>query len=133
MTPLELQLSVLRATRHFYSWPSIFKSGVADLPHRLPDLARLAHPQAARVLPALARAAWARHWKDVSPLLDLAMPEGPRRRVAHSLWVPALRFHARCQLASWYEQERSQRHLAYLATVGAWGSPASAGNAARGS
>ena len=117
MTPLELQLGVLRAMRHFYSWPTILGSGLAGLLHRLPDLASLARPQAARILPALGRAAWARRWEDLNPLLDLAIPQDARRRLAGSVWIPALRFYARRQLASWSEQDSSRAHLEFLGSL----------------
>jgi radical SAM superfamily enzyme YgiQ (UPF0313 family) len=117
MTPLELQLSVLRAMRRFYSWPLIVRSGLAGLLHRLPDLTDLARPRAVRVLPALLRAAWARQWSDLSPMLELALPTQARQRLAESMWIPALRFYARRQLTSWTEEPSSKDHLAFLGAL----------------
>ena len=114
MSPLELQLGVLRAMRRFYSWPAIFRSGLVGGMKHLPDLTFAAQPALLRRLPALARAAWARHWDQVAPLLGSALPSRPRARLAEALWVPALRFYARRQLAAWWEQERSREHLALL-------------------
>ncbi len=118
MTPLELQLSVLHAMSRFYSWPAILRSGLAGLLHRLPDIDRTTSAGSDRLLPALATAARARRWEDISPLLRLAVPAAARRHVTNSMWIPALRVYARRQLASWYEQQRSIDHLGYLASIG---------------
>ncbi len=101
MSPLELQLGVLRAMRRFYSWPAIFRSGLVGGVKHLPDRTFAARPALLRRLPALAPAAWARHWDQVAPLLGSALPSRPRARLAEALWVPALRFYARRQLAAW--------------------------------
>ena len=119
MSPLELQLSVLEAMRRFYSWPAILSSGIAGLLHRLPDLAAtLARPALVLRLPALARAAWARRWDDLSGLLEGVVPDRRARRLGSALWVPALRFYARRQLAVWTAQDRFAHHLAQLASLG---------------
>ena len=79
MTPLELQLGVLEAMRRFYSWPSILASGALGVLRHLPDLgAALSRPAFVRRLPAVARAAAARRFDDVMPLLDGR--GGPRER-----------------------------------------------------
>lgn len=117
MTPLELQLSVLEAMRRFYSWPAILGSGLAGLLHRLPDLGRPATPSPARLLPTLSRAARARSWEDVAPMIGRAVPAAARHYLQSSMWIPALRVYARRQVASWYEQERSRDHLHFLATT----------------
>lgn len=117
MTPLELQMSVLQAMRHFYSWPSILRSGLASTLRHLPDITTAARPAVLKRLPALARAAWARHWEDVTPLLESALPRSARLRLTSALWVPALRFYARRQLAAWWDQERSRDHLALLRSL----------------
>jgi radical SAM superfamily enzyme YgiQ (UPF0313 family) len=114
MTPLELQLGVLRAMRRFYSWPTILRSGLVGVLRHLPDIGLAARPALVRRLPRIARAAWARHWEDITPLLEPALPAPLRARVAAALWLPALRFYARRQLAGWWEQERSRAHLAFL-------------------
>lgn len=118
MTPLELQLSVLAAMSRFYSWPAILRSGLAGLLHRLPDIGRAGAPSPERLLPALARAARASRWEDVTPLLGLAVPAGARRHLTSSMWIPALRIYARRQLSAWYEQDRSRDHLRFLASIG---------------
>ncbi len=117
MTPLELQLSVLEAMRRFYSWPRIVASGVVGMLSHLPDLSLASRPAFLRRLPALARAAWARHWEDVAPLLNSSLPEAVRTRLGSALWLPALRFYARRQLSSWLEQDRSRAHLGFLASL----------------
>lgn len=118
MTPLELQLGVLEAMRRFYSWPSILASGVASALRHLPDLSTvLTRPALLRRLPGVARAAWARRWDDVAPLLEVALPARARARAASALWLPALRFYARRQLAAWWEQDRSRAHLELLASM----------------
>jgi radical SAM superfamily enzyme YgiQ (UPF0313 family) len=120
MTPLELQLSVLEAMRRFYSWPAILGSGIASALHRLPDLAAaLSRPTLLRRLPVVARAAWARRWEDVTGLFEGSLPDRRARRLASALWVPALRFYARRQLAMWTEQDRFASHLARLALLSA--------------
>ncbi len=118
MTPLELQLSVFAAMSRFYSWPAIVRSGLAGLLHRLPDIGRPGAPSSDRLLPALARAAKAHSWEDITPLLGLAVPEAARRHLTRSLWIPALRVYARRQLTAWHEQERSREHLRFLASIG---------------
>ncbi len=118
MTPLELQLGVLDAMRRFYSWPGILSSTLAGALHHLPDLSSLARPSLLTRLPLIARAAFASRWEDVTGLLQAALPETARRRVAGALWIPALRFYARRQLAVWMAQDRSQAHLALLAAAG---------------
>ncbi|HTW99527.1 MAG TPA: radical SAM protein, partial [Acidimicrobiales bacterium] len=118
MSPLELQLGVLAAMRRFYSWPAIVKSGLAKSLSLLPHLPSLARPAMLRQLPAITAAAWGRRWEDVAPLLARALPPRPRRQIAEGLWLPALRFYARRQLAAWNELERSREHLAYLRSLG---------------
>jgi radical SAM superfamily enzyme YgiQ (UPF0313 family) len=119
MTPLELQLGVLDAMRRFYSWPAIVSSALHSALHHLPDLATLARPAALARLPLLARAAWARRWEDVSGLLAASLPEAARRRLSGDLFVPALRFYARRQLAAWLAQDRERAHLDFLAAASA--------------
>jgi len=117
MTPLELQVGVLKAMRRFYSWPDILRSGLVKTLHRLPDLAQAARPSLVGRLPALARAAWARRWEDVAPLLEGALPRPARAQLASALWVPALRFYARRQLSAWCEQDHSRQHIAFLRSL----------------
>jgi anaerobic magnesium-protoporphyrin IX monomethyl ester cyclase len=117
MTPLELQLSVLKAMRRFYSWPSIIRSGLVSTMRHLPDLTSAARPALLARLPALARAAWARRWDEVTPLLESSLPRRPRVRLTSAFWVPALRFYARRQLAAWWEQAQSQDHMALLRSL----------------
>lgn len=116
MTPLELQLGVLDAIRRFYSWPTIVASGVAGALRHLPTLSAAARPALVRRLPMLARIAWARRWDEVASEISAALPCEVRARVHSALWLPALRFYARRQLAAWTEQDRSRKHLAYLAS-----------------
>ena len=117
MSALELQLEVLQAMKQFYSWSSIVSSGLAGALGRLPHLPGAPRPAASRHLPALARAAWARHWEDIVPLLSTALPRGARARVGSALWLPALRLYARRQLAAWCRQDRSRAHLDWLASL----------------
>ena len=117
MSALELQLGVLEAMRRFYSWPTILASGVARIVSHLPDLTSAARPAFLRRLPTIARLAWARRWEDISPLLDTALPAQVRARVGTALWLPAVRFYARRQLAAWREQEASRAHLDFLASL----------------
>ncbi len=118
MSPLELQLGVLEAMRRFYSWPAIAASGIASVLGHLPDLASLARPSVARHLPALARAAWARRWEDLAPLLQTAgLSDAARQRLGSALWLPAVRFYARRQLEAWQAQDRSRAHVALLERV----------------
>lgn len=117
MSPLELQLGVLAAMRRFYSWPAILKSGLAKSLGLLPHLPSLARPTLLRQLPAIVSAAWARRWEDVGPLLSRALPARSRDRVAEGLWLPALRFYARRQLAAWGQLDRSREHLALLRSL----------------
>ncbi len=117
MTPLQLQLEVLEAMRRFYSWPRILGSGLVGALRHLPDLTTAARPAFLHRAPALARLAWARHWDEVAPLLDASLPASVRSRVASSLWLPALRFYARRQLALWWEQEGSRAHLDFLGSL----------------
>ncbi len=118
MTPLELQVGVLDAMRRFYSWPSILASGTAGVLHHLPDVAAaLSRPALLRRLPAVARAAAARRFDDVVPLLDGTLPARLRQRLGRALWVPALRLYARRQLEVWMAQDRSREHLALLAAA----------------
>jgi hypothetical protein len=114
MSALELQLGVLKAMRRFYSWPGILASGLSGVLSHLPDLTRAARPALVRRLPAIARAAWARQWGDVAGVFTAALPEPTRAGVVSALWLPALRFYARRQLAAWWEQDRSRSHLAVL-------------------
>ena len=117
MTALELQLGVLEAMRRFYSWPTILASGVASALGHLPDLTSAARPVLLRRLPTIVRLAWARRWEDIEPLLDAALPAQVRARVNAALWLPAVRFCARRQLAAWWEQDGSRAHLKFLASL----------------
>ena len=117
MTALELQLGVLEAMRRFYSWPTILASGVARIASHLPDLTSAARPALLRRLPTIARLAWARRWEDIAPLLDAALPAQVRARVAAALWLPAVRFYARRQIAAWWEQDASREHMKFLASL----------------
>lgn len=114
MTPLALQLGVLDAMRHFYSWPRIASSGLAAALGHLPTLLAAARPAATRALPTLWRAARARHYADVPALLRQALPERRARRLTEALWLPALRIYARLQLQSWQAQDSASEHLAAL-------------------
>ena len=60
MSPLDLQLGILEATRRFYSWPGIVRSGISGALSHLPTLAGTTGPAVLRQLPALAKMAWAR-------------------------------------------------------------------------
>jgi len=117
MTALELQLGVLEAMRRFYSWPTILACGVARIVGHLPDLTAAARPAFLCRLPTIARLAWARRWEDIAPLLDAALPAQVRARVGAALWLPAVRFYARRQLAAWMEQDASRAHLDFLASL----------------
>ncbi len=116
MTPLELQLGVLKAMRRFYSWPTILNGGLVGVLRHLPSFTAAARPAFIRRLPVLARAAWARRWDDVAPTLRAALSEKVRVRVSSAMWLPALRFYARRQIAAWSEEDRSRAYLALLAT-----------------
>ena len=116
MTPLELQLGVLRAMRRFYSWPTILNGGLAGVLRHLPSFTAAARPAFARRLPALARAAWAQRWEDIAPMLRAALSEKVRARVSAAMWLPALRFYARRQIAAWSAEDRSRAYLARLAS-----------------
>lgn len=116
MSALELQLGVLEAMRRFYSWPAIRASSLAGALRRLPDRVRASRPALLRQLLMMARAAWARRWEDVAPLLHVALPAPLQARIAGALWLPALRFSARRQIAARLEQVRSHSHLAFLAS-----------------
>jgi hypothetical protein len=83
----------------------------------LPDLTSAARPALLRRLSTIARLAWARRWKDIGPLLDSALPARVRARVDAALWLPAVRFCARRQLAAWWEQDGSRAHLKFLASL----------------
>ncbi len=117
MSPLELQLGVLEAMRHFYSWPRILASGLAAAVRHLPDLAHVGTPALLRRLPSLARAGWSRRFEDVAQLVQAALPAEVARRLSGAMWLPALRFYARRQLSAWWEQERSRDHLQLLQTL----------------
>ncbi|MCL4422402.1 MAG: B12-binding domain-containing radical SAM protein [Actinobacteria bacterium] len=117
MTALELQLGVLDAMRRFYSWPRIFASGLTSILSHLPDFTLAARPALLRQLPALVRAARARHFDDMAPLLKLALPPPVLARIGSALWLPALRLYARSQLVTWLEQSRSREHLDFLASL----------------
>ena len=117
MTALELQLGVLEAMRRFYSWPTILASGVARIVSHLPDFTSAARPAFLRRLPTIARLAWARRWEDIAPVLDAALPAQVRARVGAALWLPAVRFYARRQIAAWSEQDASRAHLDFLASL----------------
>ncbi len=116
MTPLELQLGVLKAMRRFYSWPTILRGGIAGVLRHLPSFTVAARPAFIRRLPTLARVAWAQRWEDVAPTLRAALSEKMRARVSSAMWLPALRFYARRQIAAWSAEERSRAYLARLAS-----------------
>ncbi len=116
-TALQLQLEVLEAMRHFYSWPRILSSGLLGALSHLPDIAAAARPSFVRRLPHLARIAWARRWDEMAPLLESTLPAAVRSRVASALLLPALRFYARRQLVTWWEQDRSKAHVELLASL----------------
>lgn len=116
MTPLELQLGVLKAMRRFYSWPTILAGGLAGVLRHLPSFTAAARPAFIRRLPTLARVAWAQRWEDVAPTLRVALSEKVRARVSSAMWLPALRFYARRQIAAWSAEDRSRAYLARLAT-----------------
>jgi radical SAM superfamily enzyme YgiQ (UPF0313 family) len=116
MTPLELQLGVLKAMRRFYSWPTIVSGGVAGVLRHLPSFTAAARPAFIGRLPTLARVAWAQRWEEVAPTLRAALSEKVRGRVSSAMWLPALRFYARRQLAAWSAEERSRAYLARLAS-----------------
>jgi radical SAM superfamily enzyme YgiQ (UPF0313 family) len=116
MTPLELQLGVLRAMRRFYSWPTILNGGLAGVLRHLPSFTAAARPAFIRRVPTLARVAWAQRWEDVAPTLRAGLSDKVRARVSSAMWLPALRFYARRQLAAWSAEDRSRAHLALLAS-----------------
>jgi hypothetical protein len=45
-----------------------------------------------------------------------ALSEKVRARVSSAMWLPALRFYARRQIAAWSKDDRSQAYLAHLAS-----------------
>src|SRR5579875_597246 len=117
MTPLELQLGVLEAMRQFYSWPRILASGMVGGLRRLPDLAAACRPALLGRVPAISRAVRSRRFEEVVPVLRAILPPERWHRLATDLWLPALRFYARRQLAAWRRQEQSRRHLEFLASL----------------
>lgn len=117
MTPLDLQLGILEATRRFYSWPRIVASGLAGALSRLPGLMEVATPAVLAHLPALTRLAVARRWDDVAPYLREKFPARFGERLTEALWLPAARLYARRQLSAWWAAERSRRHLELLRSL----------------
>ena len=117
MTPLTLQLSVLRAMRRFYSWPTIASSGLATTLAHLPEILGMTNRRTLLMLPNLARAARARQYEEVPVLLRAAVPERALARLTGAFWLPALRLYARLQLRALQAQPTTRAHLAALAAL----------------
>jgi hypothetical protein len=117
MSPLDLQLGILEATRRFYSWPGIVRSGLAGALSHLPTLVGTTGPSVLRELPALARMAWARRWDEVTPYLEKKLPSRSFSGLAQAFWLPATRMYARRQLSAWWAAGRSRAHLDLLRSL----------------
>ncbi len=118
MSALDLQLGILEATRRFYSWPGIIRSGVAGAFSHLPTLVGTTGPAVLRQLPALAKMAVARRWDEVTPYLEKKLPSPSFSGLAQAFWLPATRMYARRQLSAWWAAGRSPRPPGAPAFVG---------------
>ena len=121
MSPLDLQLGILEATRRFYSWPGIVRSGLAGALSHLPTLVGTTGPAMLRQLPALAKIAWGRRWDEVTPYLQAKLPASAFSGLAQAFWLPAVRMYARRQLSAWWDAERSRAHLEFLRSLSSAG------------
>lgn len=119
MTPLELQLSILDATRRFYSWPRIVRSGLTGALSQLPGLIATARPALVKQLPALVKLAFARRRGEVLPHLTDKLPARFRNGMEQAFWIPGIRLYARQQLSAWWAAERSRSHLELLRSLSA--------------
>jgi anaerobic magnesium-protoporphyrin IX monomethyl ester cyclase len=117
MSPLDLQLGILEATRRFYSWPGIVRSGLVGAVSHLPTLVGTTGPAVLRQLPALAKMAWARRWDEVAPYLQDKLPSRSFSGLAQAFWLPATRMYARRQLSAWWAAGRSRAHLEFLRSL----------------
>jgi hypothetical protein len=117
MSPLDLQLGILDATRRFYSWPGIVRSGLAGALSHLPTLVGTTGPAVLRELPALVKMAWARRWDEVAPYLEEKLPPRSFSGLAQAFWLPATRMYARRQLSAWWAAGRSRAHLELLRSL----------------
>ncbi len=117
MSPLDLQLGILEATRRFYSWPGIVRSGLAGALAHLPTLVGTTGPAVLRQVPALSKIAWARRWDEVTPYLQAKLPASAFSGLAQAFWLPAVRMYARRQLSAWWSAERSRGHLEFLRSL----------------
>lgn len=117
MSPLDLQLGILEATRRFYSWPGIIRSGLAGALSHLPTLVGTTGPAVVRQLPALAKMAVARRWDEVTPYLEEKLPSRSFSGLAQAFWLPATRMYARRQLSAWWAAGRSRAHLELLRSL----------------
>jgi radical SAM superfamily enzyme YgiQ (UPF0313 family) len=117
MTPLDLQLGIMEATRRFYSWPRIIRSGVAGALSHLPGLMETAHPAVIQRLPMLAKMACARRWDEVAPYFRENLPSKLRAKITQAFWLPAARMYGRRQLGAWWAAERSRAHVELLKSL----------------
>jgi len=117
MSPLDLQLGILEATRRFYSWPGIIRSGLAGALSHLPTLVGTTGPAVVRQLPALAKMAVARRWDEVTPFLEEKLPSPSFSGLVQAFWLPATRMYARRQLSAWWAAGRSRAHLELLRSL----------------
>ena len=117
MSALDLQLGILEATRRFYSWPGIIRSGLAGALSHLPTLVGTTGPAVLRQLPALAKMAVARRWDEVTPYLQERLPLPSFSGLAQAFWLPATRMYARRQLSDWWAAGRSRAHLELLRSL----------------
>ena len=117
MSPLDLQLGILEATRRFYSWPGILRSGLVGALSHLPTLVGTTGPALLRQLPALAKMACARRWEEITPYLEDKLPSPSFAGLAQAFWLPATRMYARRQLSAWWDAERSRAHLELLRSL----------------
>ena len=117
MSALDLQLGILEATRRFYSWPGIIRSGLAGALSHVPTLVGVTGPAVFRQLPALTKMAVARRWDQVMPYLEEKLPSRSFSALAQAFWLPAARVYARRQLSAWWAAGRSRAHLELLRSL----------------
>lgn len=115
MTPLDLQLSVLKAMRQFYSWPAIASSALTAVITQLPGLARLTwRPAVAVRLPAIAGLVLSQRWAELGQLLRGCLSPAEIGRLGDAFTRPVLRSYGRHQITAWQAQQQSRDHLARL-------------------